>query len=80
MSFDWEDSDDKYAKYESSNEVSLSDIVYGFECSECGEVVRNSDFYGDPDSPVWRYECHDCELRYRVRPSKVTATVSEMGI
>jgi len=75
--FEWEESDEKYTKYESTNEVSLSDIMYGFECFECGEEVWNTDFYPDPDSPCWSYECHECDLHYTVRPTKVRASAAD---
>jgi hypothetical protein len=77
MSFEWEESDDKYTTYESTNEVLLSDIMYGFKCAECENTVHNSEFYGDADDPVWYYECHNCDLHYSVRPLKVTATVAD---
>jgi len=64
MVFKWEESDSEYEDIRSTNEVSLSDIIYGFDCAECGE---------DPDDPVWYYTCHDCGLRYSVEPTKVKA-------
>ncbi len=77
MSFNWEESGDKYTKYESTNEVSLSDIMYGFDCHECGEKLYNIEFYPDADNPAWAYECTDCDLHYTVRPTKVRATAAE---
>jgi len=78
--FEWEESDDKYTKYESTNEVSLSGIMYGFDCFECGEEVWNTDFYPDPDGPCWSYECHECDLHYTVRPTKVRASAADADL
>jgi len=80
MSFEWEDSDEKYEDIRSTNEMSLADIMYGFDCAECGEEVWSEDFDADPDNPVWYYSCHECELRYRVYPTKVRACASDADL
>lgn len=80
MVFNWEESDDKYTELNSTNEVSLSDIIYGFDCAECGEQVLNDDFHPDPDGPAWHYTCNDCGLQYTVYPTKVKARASDQNI
>ena len=78
-SFKWTDSDDRYTKYESTNEVGMG-TIYSVNCPECGSDLYNTSFDPDADSPSWLYECHDCELYVRVRPTKVVATASDMNI
>lgn len=78
--FNWEESDEKYEDIRSTNEVSMSDMLYGFECGECGEEVWNEDFDPDPDNPCWFYTCHECEIRYRVYPTKVRAVGADADL
>lgn len=71
--FDWEELDDKYADIE-SEEVAFSDTLYGFDCPNCGSEVWSESFDPDADGPSWAYNCHDCEMRYRMYVSQVTIT------
>lgn len=77
MTFDWQEADDKWSEYESTNEVSM-DAIYGVNCPECGEELYNTSFDPDADNPSWLYECHECELYVRVRPVKLEAYASNM--
>lgn len=79
MTFDWAESDDKYAEYESTNEVGM-DAIYSVNCPECEEELYNTSFDPDADGPSWLYECHDCELYVRVRPVKLSASASDMNV
>lgn len=78
MTFEWEQSDDKYTKHESTNEVGM-DAIYGVNCPECDDELYNVSFDPDADGPSWLYECNDCGLYVRVYPTKLGARSSEMG-
>ncbi|AGM11412.1 hypothetical protein M199_gp254 [Halogranum tailed virus 1] len=79
MSFDWEESNEKYTDYRSTNEQGM-DSIYKINCAECGQDIHNIEFYPDADDPVWYYECHDCNLRHTVYPVKVKARASDMDV
>lgn len=69
--FEWNNTpDERYADMR-SEEVPLSDNLYGFDCPNCGEEVWSEGAYMDPDGPSWDFNCHDCELRFRMQPTKV---------
>lgn len=77
--FGWTESDGKYTKYNSTNEVGM-DAIYSVNCPECDRDLYNVSFDPDADGPSWLYECNDCELYVRVYPVKLEARASDMNI
>lgn len=68
--YNWEEVDEQYTDIRTDG-VPIDEVLYGFDCPQCGAEVWSDGFDSDADSPSWGFDCHECDMRYRMYPSTV---------